>query len=836
MTHERPVVFLAFANAPDAHLDLLKTESREIYRALQPLEGEGKIAVHREESSEFDELYEDLLTHDQRIVVFHYAGHADGTMLQLEGGAGGAEGLARLLGQQSSLKLVFLNGCATKGHVTLLLKAGIPAVIATSIPIGDRKAQEFATAFYSALAEGRSISQAFDSGSAYVEGKHSDSDVSFSRSLSWEEDEEEEDAAVLEWGLYTGKDCAEVIEQWRLPDAQSEWQLQLTDSRGALRNLDGSPQLIEHRSRTRTVDAIRCQNCGTASSALSDDASKCPICSSDNVETGSAHTVIADQVLPFVVTEDDARRQLLDYAGDDAKVIFLNRVFVPYWIFDLDTRTTFEAERGITRDFTAVPPKVEWEPVKDEIDLAFDSYLVPAGATPVGRDSTAHDWYWELDQAEALERIDTGTASIPLDRSMQSAFDQIASNQDLELEGEIAERVGGHQQRNVSTDTRYRNVSARTILLPHWYASVDLEEGQTGLLLNGQSGAVRPLRLPGTIQLQNGSTTPMTKRTYEPSGQQPGTSLAVSVFSGAGIGLMVGGLLGLALSPTINAFIAAIGVVLAALLGLNDRHFSASKGLRIGAFGVFVILGGVAGLYTKYHSVFAPSLLERKEAFMGAGFSECQALDMLAGLSLRLRPPEYDSGLDERKEEFISAGFSECQALSLLAGRTAAAVIASEESGGDATKQKMSAIDQTVSGAGFMATPFDQDACDTLESLTYPSDISLARVRISFEDTNNESWTKWSVSVGESSLSDDEKRELLFVGREAVCRIQPRPRIDCARLQKMAKNNSSELSAAFGETDEFVRIRDSIVNEISPASDQALALSLLTDTLCGDSE
>jgi hypothetical protein len=803
MSNDAPVVFLAFANAPDEHLASLKTESRRVYRTLQHLEDNGQIHVHREESSELGELYEDLLRHDGRIVIFHYAGHADGATLRLEGGEGGGKGLASML--------------------------------------GDAKALEFSDAFYMALAEGRSISESFDSGSAFVEGRHGargDAGVTFTRGgTDWEdEDEDEYDEPVLEWGLYTGKGCAEVIEQWRLPDARAEWQLQLTDSNGPLRSLDGSPQLIEHRSRIRTVDSVHCRNCGTATSIPADDAGKCPICGSDKVEKGTSRTAIADQVLPFVVSEDDARAHVLEFVGDDSKIVKVSPVFMPYWVFDLDTRTTFEAERGITRDFTAIPPKLEWEPVKDEIDLAIDSYLLPAGTAPIGRDSTSRDWYWELDQAEPLERIDTGTASVALDQSIQSVFDKIASNLDYELEGEIAGRVGGHQQRNVSSNTLYRNVSAHTVLLPHWYATLELEEEQTGILLNGQTGATRPLQLPGTVKLQHGSTTPMSKRTYEHGAQRTGTSLTVSVFSGAGIGLMVGALLGLALSPTINAFVMAIGAVLAALLGLNDRHFSASKGLRIGTFGVFAVMGGAAGLYAKYHSVFAPSLLDRRDAYMGAGYSKCQALDLLAGLSLHLRPPENNDGLDERKKEFISAGFSECQALSLLAGRSAAAVIASEKSGEDGAVQKMSAIDQTVSGAGFMATPFEADACSTLERLSDSTDIPYARVRVAFEDTGNEFWTTWSVSVGESSLSDKEKRELLFAGREAVCRIKPRPEIDCALLQKLAKNNDSDLAAAFGESEEFVGIRDRIVNNISPASDQTLALSLLTDSLCGHSE
>ncbi|MEE4301783.1 MAG: hypothetical protein V2J24_20265, partial [Pseudomonadales bacterium] len=121
MAADAPIAFLAFANATDVHLQLLKSESRTLFEILEPLQAAGRIAIRREESCALDELYGDLVAGGERIVLFHYAGHADGDRLELEGGAGGREGMARLLGRLAGLKLVVLNGCATAGHVHALL-------------------------------------------------------------------------------------------------------------------------------------------------------------------------------------------------------------------------------------------------------------------------------------------------------------------------------------------------------------------------------------------------------------------------------------------------------------------------------------------------------------------------------------------------------------------------------------------------------------------------------------------------------------------------------------------------------------------------------------------
>lgn len=222
MINKRPVVFLAFANDRDQHLSTLNNESRDVYDVLQPLQQNNSIAIHREESARFDELYNDLLTFDGRIVVFHYAGHADGTMLQLEGGNGGAGGIARLLGQQANLKLVFLNGCATKKHVKLLHDAGVSSVIATAVKINDTKATKFATAFYAALAKGHSIVDAFESARGYIEGKF-DRDksvnISINRSPNFNfavHEQENNQSLEFHWTLYTREDCVEELDKWRL--------------------------------------------------------------------------------------------------------------------------------------------------------------------------------------------------------------------------------------------------------------------------------------------------------------------------------------------------------------------------------------------------------------------------------------------------------------------------------------------------------------------------------------------------------------------------------------------------------------------------------------------
>lgn len=156
------IVFLAFANDEKDFLTSLKDESKAVYRALEPVEKNyGSIQIKREESAENNDIAYYLGRYKDRVVIFHYAGHADGKQLSFEGKTGNAQGLAKLLSLQKNLRLVFLNACATKEQASLYIQAGVKAVIATDLPIIDPHAKMFSETFYTALADNHTLEEAY---------------------------------------------------------------------------------------------------------------------------------------------------------------------------------------------------------------------------------------------------------------------------------------------------------------------------------------------------------------------------------------------------------------------------------------------------------------------------------------------------------------------------------------------------------------------------------------------------------------------------------------------------------------------------------------------------
>jgi|AntRauTorckE5430_2_1112549.scaffolds.fasta_scaffold01355_7 DNA-binding NarL/FixJ family response regulator len=213
---EQPIIFLAFSNSQDDYLDMLKRESKHINRALEALDDKGLVKIVREESTDLETLFHNFNRFKDQVAIFHYAGHASGNNLSFEDGAGNADGLANLFAQQKDLKLVFLNGCSTKGQVDKLLELGIKAVIATSVPINDTKATEFGEQFYRALANKSTIKRAFNFAVAWLQTKYSDTEIPTiienHRGFISDDDTSKD---RMPWGLYL-KANSDVLD-WTLP-------------------------------------------------------------------------------------------------------------------------------------------------------------------------------------------------------------------------------------------------------------------------------------------------------------------------------------------------------------------------------------------------------------------------------------------------------------------------------------------------------------------------------------------------------------------------------------------------------------------------------------------
>jgi hypothetical protein len=209
-----PTLYLAFANHPDQPLENLRNESRKVYDILHPGKIQNQYDIEREEFLDLNTLARYLSQNQNDIQLFHFGGHATPDTLLLFDHEANTQGILTMLVQQSNLSLVFLNGCSTQAQVTFLLEKGIPAVIATSAPVHDTRAKDFAIQFYQKLANGGTIGESFDFARGYITAISVKSDtrpIAFHRGISLTRNSLTD---AQNWGLYVRDEQAL---EWQLP-------------------------------------------------------------------------------------------------------------------------------------------------------------------------------------------------------------------------------------------------------------------------------------------------------------------------------------------------------------------------------------------------------------------------------------------------------------------------------------------------------------------------------------------------------------------------------------------------------------------------------------------
>jgi len=217
------VIFLAYANSRQNPLSQLEEEYKAVYRILIDNDVQDSYQIHPDPFCTVRTVNDYLDKFSGDIAFFNYSGHAGSDKVVLDDRAAHANSIIDQLEKSArtgALKLVVLNGCSTLGQVKRLRKAGVPAVVATSAPVDDHGAEEFARRFYDQLfAKEATIRTAFNEGlaAAMLGGGR---DLASMRQ-SEEEEGEAGDPDLPVWGLY-GDDDALDINPFTSPPKEDE--------------------------------------------------------------------------------------------------------------------------------------------------------------------------------------------------------------------------------------------------------------------------------------------------------------------------------------------------------------------------------------------------------------------------------------------------------------------------------------------------------------------------------------------------------------------------------------------------------------------------------------
>ena len=214
----KPVILLSYSNDennPVRFLKKLEEEKNLLEKIFGRYAKTNDVHIHSIHSSTSKNLIDNLNLFKDRLLIFHFSGHANGTLLELESGDLAKENLSRILAGEKRLKLVFLNACKTLDHVKILHELGIAAVIATSVSVADKQAKDFAETFYEASTAGSTLKEAFNRAQTVIESDKSIDRIYTRDAVRKMTIIDGKFQPLKDWGLYVQDDS---ILTWKLAD------------------------------------------------------------------------------------------------------------------------------------------------------------------------------------------------------------------------------------------------------------------------------------------------------------------------------------------------------------------------------------------------------------------------------------------------------------------------------------------------------------------------------------------------------------------------------------------------------------------------------------------
>lgn len=289
----------------------------------------------------------------------------------------------------------------------------------------------------------------------------------------------------------------------------------------ALQELDLAKGLQDDLPRDDMVEVrtTSCPNCGARIEIQgATHATTCPFCDTPVVlDTGSERHIKPQAVLPFVLTEGEARKAMIGWMGGlwfapgtlleyARKGRAMNGVYVPFWTFDADTSSRYTGERGEyyyeTRTVQVrVNGRMEsrqeqvrrtrWYSAQGRVSRDFDDVLVMASRSlppRLGNELTP----WDLGalvsyRPEFLAGFQAEGYTVTLADGLTEARDRMSEV----IRSDVRRDIGGDEQRIQSVDTDWSDETFKHILLPVWMAAYKYNGKSYRFLVNGQTGEVQ---------------------------------------------------------------------------------------------------------------------------------------------------------------------------------------------------------------------------------------------------------------------------------------------------------------------------------------------------------
>lgn len=268
------------------------------------------------------------------------------------------------------------------------------------------------------------------------------------------------------------------------------------------------------------VVSTKCDSCG-ASITLEPNVTsdECPYCAHNIVvEGGSTSKLLKPKsLIPFKITKKKAAESFrtwiakLWFAPSDLKRNTQNEkidgIYLPFWTYDSNTHSNYTGQRGDyyyeTESYTTTNDqgqtvtkqrqvrRTRWTSVSGSVTISFDDVLViSSNSLPTRYTERLEPWYLK-DLVPYDNKFLSGFRSEVYQVDVVTGLGIAKQKMEPTIRTTIRRDIGGDEQRILSVNTSYYDITFKHVLLPIWISSYRYRDKVYRFLINGQTGEVQ---------------------------------------------------------------------------------------------------------------------------------------------------------------------------------------------------------------------------------------------------------------------------------------------------------------------------------------------------------
>ncbi len=281
-------------------------------------------------------------------------------------------------------------------------------------------------------------------------------------------------------------------------------------------NLDSYLSKATEYHPKKIKEIFDCPSCGADINFEESTISKlCPYCNTPLL-TSPNNPLKPSAVLPFVVNHKEAQGFFKKWIGNiwfapNALSAFvdtqkaLNGLYIPFWIFDADTVSQYEGERGDAYYVTVnkrvyengkevvvqeEERRIRWTPVSGNTSRRFrDLPITATNILPSKLLAKLEPW-----ATEELKNFDlrwlSGYSTYEYNLTLEEGNREAKSVMKSIINDDVLRSIGGDEQRVYSISTNYLDEKFALPLLPVWSSSFSYAGKEYNIIINAVSGKV----------------------------------------------------------------------------------------------------------------------------------------------------------------------------------------------------------------------------------------------------------------------------------------------------------------------------------------------------------